>query len=166
MRTIHRWAVVALGLPLVACEAGPTTPEPADAPGPFVVTAYFNPQPEPPPAVFKLSMEGRLEGDWRGMLGVRGGEATAENLTSEMNGETLHLSQEWTFVLPEPVFPPEPVRLMGIVNRTTGELVLNGTTEEGVPVHVRGQVTETGGGLFSIGGEVMFNPQPEPPPEG
>lgn len=38
--------------------------------------------------------------------------------------------------------------------------MLNGTAEEGVPVHVRGQVTETGGGLVSIRGEVMFNHHP------
>lgn len=164
MRTIHRWLVVGLVLPLLACEAGPTTPVPADVLGPFVVTADFNPQPEPPPAIFEFSMDGLLEGRWVGTFGNNGGTVIAETLTSEMNGETLHLSQEWT-VPPEPIVPPEPVRLMGIINLTTGALVLNGLTDEGMPVHVRGHVMESGGGVFSIGGEAMFNPQPEPPPE-
>lgn len=168
MRTIQGWAAVGLVLPLLACDAGPTTP--ADAPGPSAVTAYFNPQPEPPPGIFEFLMEGQLDGRWAGTLGERRGTVRAEHLMSEMKGETLHLSQEWTFVPPEPVvppepiFPPEPVRLMGIVNLATGALVLNGLTDDGVPVHVRGHVMENGGGAFSIGGEVMFNPQPEPPP--
>jgi hypothetical protein len=59
------------------------------------------------------------------------------------------------------------VSMTGIINLATGRLVLNGevgstTPDDGQPVHVRGQVVDGGGGI-SVGGEVMFNPQPEPP---
>lgn len=171
MGTIHRWTAVGLGLLLVACEPGPTAPAPELLP-PLDATARFNPQPEPPPGIFEFELTGEIDGRWDGMFGARGGEVMVEPLAFEMNGQTLHLSQEWTFVPPEPVVPPdpivppEPIMLRGTVNLSTGRLVLNGATEDGVPVHVQGQVMPNGGGVFNIGGEVMFNPQPEPPPSG
>jgi hypothetical protein len=40
--------------------------------------------------------------------------------------------------------------------------VLNGSTAAGERVHVQGVVILGGAGI-SVGGELMFNPQPEPP---
>ena len=53
--------------------------------------------------------------------------------------------------------------LFGIVDLANGNLVLNGATADGQIVHVRGEVVGGGGGTISVGGDVMFNPQPEPP---
>jgi hypothetical protein len=73
-------------------------------------------------------------------------------------GETLRLRQRWSF---EGAALPA-VQLDGILNLVTGRLVLNGRTGPGGAVHVHGMVAGSGGGL-SIGGDVMFNPQPDPP---
>jgi hypothetical protein len=90
-------------------------------------------------------------------------------------GKTLHLEQVWTLHPPDPIHPPEPVEpvqiaLSGILNLAKGSIVMNGDTDtggmeisKGTKVHVRGQFTDAGGGAISVGGELMFNPQPEPP---
>ena len=55
------------------------------------------------------------------------------------------------------------VTLRGTINLVTGRLVLNGRTADGDIVHVSGGIADGGSGGISIGGDVMFNPQPEPP---
>lgn len=169
---VHGWTGLALAVLLAACGAdGPPT-----APGPQTTgggTMAFNPQPEPPPLVVELTATGLIDGSWTGRLGERligyDSELTIRTTLYEVTGGTVGLRQLWTFVPPEPIVPPEPVlpvvlELQGIANLATGSLVLNGALEDGPPVHVRGMLTSAGGGGLSILGEVMFNPQPEPPP--
>lgn len=71
------------------------------------------------------------------------------------------MQQIWQVVPPEPV-APIPIQLSGIINWTSDQVVLNGATAGGVRAHVRGLATADAG-VVSIGGELMFNPQPEPP---
>ena len=71
---------------------------------------------------------------------------------------------------PDAIIPPDPVQpltiqLHGIINFTNGELVLNGVSALGQQVHVRGTVVLASSGAMTAGGELMFNPQPEPPRE-
>lgn len=165
MGTVHRSAAVGLGVLLVACEPGPTAVGPTPAPRHLDATVQFNPQPEPPPQLFDFQMEGLLTGRLAGRLG-EGGTVMVSTVEFMTRGGTVHLSQTWNVVPPDPIVPPEPIMLMGIADTSTGKLVLNGMTEDGVPVHVRGQIVPTGNGGVSIGGELMFNPQPEPPPSG
>ena len=79
--------------------------------------------------------------------------------------------QTWGFVAPGPCrdvqpgpcIPPVSATLRGTLNLRTGQLVLDGTADYGAGVHVRGASASTPGGPASIAGEVMFNPQPDPP---
>lgn len=140
----------------------------------------FNPQPEPPPKVFEIQIVGDPSGDWAGLFpGYREGRIEVETLSTTMRGKTVHAAQTWIVVPPEPIFPPEPIvppdpivppepvliSLKGMINLANGRVVLNGMSDElGVNVHFRGLATTLSSGDISIGGELMFNPQPEPPP--
>lgn len=145
-----------------------------------IAEAFFNPQPEPPPKVFEIEIVGDPSGDWIGNFpGFREGRIEVETMNTMMRGKTIHVVQTWMIVPPEPIFPPEPIvppdpivppepvliSLKGIINVANGKVALNGMSEElGVNVHVRGSAMTLGSGDTSIGGELMFNPQPEPPP--
>lgn len=142
--------------------------------------AFFNPQPEPPPKVYEFELVGDPDGNWRGDFpGFREGHIQVQTRSSTMRGKTIHVIQTWMIVPPEPIFPPEPVvpqdpivppepvlvSLKGMINLANGKVVLNGMSDElGVNVHVRGELMTLETGDISIGGELMFNPQPEPPP--
>jgi hypothetical protein len=136
----------------------------------------FNPQPEPQGQIFAFEVAGTVDGEWVGRFtdSVTGavGTLVVETVAMTRQGQTLHLVQRWTLIPPDPIFPPDPVHppdpvvpvtLEGILNLADGILVLNGTVEEGGPAHVRGQAVFGEGGVVSVGGELMFNPQPEPP---
>lgn len=165
MRTPCCWALAGLCIALAACgEApplGPDAPEPA-----------FGIQPEPF-RVFAFQAAGRLDGRWSGFLGDPAagpaGDLAVQAMRAEKRGATLYLVQSWTLAFPpDPIHPPDPVEtvtatLHGTINLETGALVMNGKTADGDIVKVRGQVVDGGSGGFSIGGDVMFNPQPEPP---
>lgn len=141
--------------------------------------AEFNPQPDPPAKVFEFEIVGDPSDDWAGRFpGFREGNIQVQTLTSMQRGKTAHVVQTWMIVPPEPIFPPEPVvppepivppepvqiSLMGMINFANGKVVLNGMSDElGVNVHLRGQLMTLSSGDISIGGELMFNPQPEPP---
>lgn len=134
-------------------------------------SAFFNPQPEPPARIFSFETTGDPDGDWRGRFDDTNlnGQISVETLSSMRRGKTLHLEQAWTLHPPEPVEPVQ-ITLKGILNLAKGSIVMNGDTEtdgmeisKGTKVHIRGQFTDTGGGAISVGGELMFNPQPEPP---
>lgn len=136
-----------------------------------IAEAFFNPQPEPPPKVYEFEIVGDPDGDWIGRfpgfdrIGVK-----VQTLNSMRRGKTVQVEQTWTFVPPENIFPqdeiePVNISLKGILNLANNTVVLNGMSDElGVNVHVRGQLITLESGDISIGGELMFNPQPEPPP--
>ncbi len=148
-------AACLLGLTvLAACDAGPTAPAAGEAPAFGVEPVPFR--------VFDFDAAGRIDGRWVGRL-TDGRTLMVDPLSSASMGMTIHLVQTWTLTnLPDDGMPVTAT-LSGIVNLATGRLVLNGAMAAGTPVHVRGDVTDTGGGTISIGGEFMFNPQPEPP---
>lgn len=164
---------------LVALASGCQDHTPLSAPGPGTVTfgvatfdvdPTFNPQPEPPGQIFLFTAEGALDGEWVGRLTEQAtGEAWRLDVVTESveaNGETLRLFQVWILHPPDPVIPPDPVRvaLAGTLNLANGLLVLNGIIEDGqVQAHVRGEAVVGEAGAASALGELMFNPQPEPP---
>ncbi len=63
----------------------------------------------------------------------------------------------------EPTGGESTATLFGIIDLRTGALVLNGATADGGILHVQGDGSVSEGGAISVGGDVMFNPQPEPP---
>ena len=152
-------AIASVGLVTTSCEQRLTTPEAT-----MNASHAFNPQPEPPGRILSFSVQGRLTGGWRGRFTGADGDGGALFIVvvdTRPAGKTQHLWQTWHFTPPDPVAPFD-AELSGIVNLKTGRLVLNGTSQ-GAPVHVRGEVSSLAGGVVNIGGELMFNPQPEPP---
>lgn len=138
---------------------------------PDEIIAFFNPQPEPPAKIFRFETMGMPDGDWEGRFlnDHFNGRVVVETLSSVMRGKTLHLVQSWTLHPPDPIQPVQ-LTLKGIINHASHKIVMNGVTEEegmtvpaGTNVHLRGEFTADGSGALSIGGELMFNPQPEPP---
>jgi hypothetical protein len=123
---------------------------------------------------FPFEAQGRLDVRWHGTFvdPVSGAEGVLDVETNffEPRGETVHLVQTWRLSLPE-LFQEwtrdDPVRLAltGILNLRNGRLVLNGIVDDGEisQAHVQGQAVVGEDGTFSLGGELMFNPQPEPP---
>lgn len=166
--------VPALMLATAACDQSIAGPAPADirpaqdiqAPGGEV---GFNPQPEPPAMLVSFEIAGPIEGSLRGEYEIRGGRGAlmVETLSSRGTGAVLHIRQRWTVHPPEPVIPPDGLQpvvleLHGILQRG-GLLVLSGSDLLGGRAHARAVVTAGTDGI-SIGvGELMFNPQPEPP---
>lgn len=165
----------ALLLATAGCDQPIAGPAPADARPALDIQAPggevgFNPQPDPPATiVWRFEMVGPIDGSLRGEYERSGarGALMVETLSSRSTGAVLHVRQRWTVHPPEPVIPPDPVvplvlELTGIVQRE-GQLVLNGNALPGGAAHARAVLT-TGTDGISIGvGELMFNPQPDPP---
>lgn len=135
------------------------------------IDVFFNPQPEPPAQIFAFETDGLPGHDWEGRFESSefAGGIMVENLSSKQRGKTLHVVQLWTLYPPDPVLPVR-ITLKGILNHASSKMVLNGTAApDGVLVknetkaHVRGEFAMTADGTISVGGELMFNPQPEPP---
>lgn len=161
---------VILLLAAAACDSPITEPaiqDSADSEQAFLTSSdarlFLNPQPEPPTTVdFRVAgpIDGRLVGEYR--RGDRGGDLTVETTAAVRRGTVLYLTQRWT------VHPPEPVRpvvldLRGMVDGVSGKMILDGTSTAGHKARVTAMATSSGGGI-SIGvGELMFNPQPDPP---
>lgn len=134
--------------------------------GPPVQVQMFNPQPEPPghvssfsDLVFDLDLEARSQpagdlddGSAVGII-IVGGRPV---------GQTIHVEMIWEILPPDPI-EPITVNLTGIINTANGRLELNGETEDGVGAHVAGTAEFTIVTDTRISGELMFNPQPEPP---
>lgn len=166
METIRRFLLaMAPAIAAAGCAEGPTTPAGMVAlpEADFDVSAEFNPQPEPPGRVFTFTAKGELTGGWSGSFrgDEGGGEVDIVIINNHQEGTTLHLQQRWEFLPPDPIMP-FAAELAGIIELESGLLDLNGTSQ-GTPVHILGEVVPVGGGVFDIGGSVMFNPQPEPP---
>jgi hypothetical protein len=123
--------------------------------------------------VLEFMASGEVEGDWEGRLITSDGALEVEIINATRHGNTIHLVQEWRLIPPDPIHPPDPVHppdpispitLSGILNLDSGILVLNGGEPDSSQVHVRGQVFfDEEGSISDIIGELMFNPQPEPP---
>lgn len=167
-------ALALLWLTGFGCESQTSIVNPLNIQEAQIGAANFNPQPEPPPKVFEFEIVGNPTGDWTGDFpGFRVGRIQVQTLSSMERGKTIHVVQTWMIVPPEPIVPPDPIvppepvqlSLKGILNLVNGNVVLNGMSDDlGVNVHVRGELMTTDSGNISIGGELMFNPQPEPPP--
>jgi hypothetical protein len=177
MRSNNAWLALCSLLLAAACDQPVTAPEdesPADVahnarrePPPDI--AQFNPQPEPPKDHLPITLYGPLDGLLRGnhRAGTLTGALTVETLSSLRRGEYLHVAQRWTVHPPNPILPSAPARpmvleLQGTVHMTTGDVVLAGGGETVGIAEVRA-VASFGRGGASIGGELMFNPQPDPP---
>lgn len=181
----------ALILMCAACES-PVTPNGLDetaaiqrvdaAPG---NTAYFNPQPEPPARIFDFVARGRRGGRWFGQYysSSKKGQLNVKTLSSKKRGRTVHLTQLWILHPPEPVHPVKSnhslktrtsvkIIFKGVLNSANGTIVLKGYVKKGernkkrVKVRMKGQFRLTGRGMILAGGQLMFNPQPEPPAVG
>jgi hypothetical protein len=133
------------------------------------IDALFNPQPDPYRVLeFMIDTPELIDNpellDWRGTFGGRdglAGDLIVSMLPAVQRGEALHLRQSWQLVPSDGSTLPA-IQLDGVLNLSTGDLVLNGVNGDGTRVHVRGFVATTGG-TTSIGGHLMFNPQPDPP---
>jgi hypothetical protein len=135
-------------------------------------TGMFNPQPEPPRELFRFTVDNpELIDDpnlrpWTGAyLDAAGREVPLRVdhlLPAVRTGQTLHLSQGWTFGTDGDALPA--VRVTGVADLHNGRVVLNGTAADGRIVHIQGWAVGTAGGGV-LGGELMFNPQPDPPSE-
>lgn len=131
----------------------------------------FNPQPDPPKELVSFSIDNPQLIDtpelrpWQGTYdgdGRTAGVLTVEHLLPAVQrGETLHLRQRWSFG--DGVLPAAQVD--GVLNLSSGRLELSGRNGDGGTVLIQGWLTSSGGGS-SLGGYVMFNPQPDPPKEG
>jgi hypothetical protein len=134
--------------------------------------------------VLGFEAAGLVDGRWFGRVldpaTGAAGQLEVMTETAETRGETVHLVQTWVLIPPDPIIPPDPVRvaLVGILNLASGELVLSLHPPDPIHppdpvhppdpisphrVHVRGTATTGEGGVVSVIGELMFNPQPEPP---
>jgi hypothetical protein len=123
--------------------------------------------------VLEFEASGEEDGRWVGRFTEVDGTLEVETITAARHGDTIHLEQVWRLFPPDPIHPPDPVfppdpispiTLSGILNLESGILVLNGGEPDSSQVHVRGQVDfNEGGSISNIIGELMFNPQPEPP---
>lgn len=179
MKTLIRSAAVCLIIPAIAaCDTAPTALVPAgELVGPSAVEGVADTRLDPVARqVFRFMIDTPELIDnpdlidnpnlrpWAGSIVDANGEEAGGIriewlLPAVKRGETLRLSQVWSFDgdgnLPA-------VQLDGVLNLSAGQLVLNGRQADGGTVHVRGQVLVSDGGS-SIFGELMFNPQPDPP---
>lgn len=149
---------------LSACADPPTAPESAalDPAGMAVdgsVGVLFNPQPEPPAQVLAFQVSGDLLTRMSGLLGVA--SLSIRALETHRRGSVFEVRQTWEVHPPDPIEPFE-IQLAGTINAANGSVELNGSTTDDVRAHVLGTADFSDTGI-SIGGELMFNPQPEPP---
>ena len=164
-------AAVTLGtLGSLACDRTPTAPDALRPAAPSAQrvqapTASFNPQPDPPRVFrFEAIIFGVKAGGTFG-VGARQGAIDIQPVSVDRAGQVLHVVQEWSFFAP-PCFPPDPcrapvhARLEGVVNLRSGLVDLNGVADDGTRLHVRATFDD---GPNGAAGEVMFNPQPDPP---
>ncbi len=119
----------------------------------------FNPQPEPPAQVLVFQVSGDLFTRLSGRLGDASLSIRAHETIQR--GSVFQVRQNWEVHPPDPIQPFE-IELTGTINTANGRVVLNGSTTDGVRAHVLGFADLSDGGI-SMGGELMFNPQPEPP---
>lgn len=160
--------LLACGFLLAACaDSTPLAPAASDLSPSHDVSVMFNPQPDPPKEIlsFLIDTPELFDGrPWQGVFGERatgGGILNIEQLLPAVQlGETLRLRQRWTFTGDGVALPA--VQLEGLLNLRSGRLVLTGRGADGGLVQVQGWSTAGGG---AIGGELMFNPQPDPPKE-
>jgi hypothetical protein len=134
--------------------------------------AGCNPQPDPPPEMLAFSIddpdllaavrpwEGSFstrDGWWRGRLVV------TQVLPAIREGVILRLFQQWEFLSADTTLPAvlPAACVEGILNLSSGRLVLNESQGTLGAVHVQGWL---GGGV--LGGELLFNPEPDPPQDG
>jgi hypothetical protein len=148
-------ALLVLAVGVAACD----TSAPSFADGP---AGAFNPQPDIPYEVLSYSIDIPGEIWWaERMIGtfddVADGSVNVVTSRADRRGATLHLSQTWTLQKGEVL---RVVDVAGVYNFQTGRLVLYGGG-----AHIRGFYSSTGGtgGFGILVGELMFNPQPDPP---
>jgi hypothetical protein len=173
-----------------ACQNHATTPTPALIGSAHALDIGLDPEGAGSVQVLGFEVDGLVDGRWVGSWFDSGtgaeGSLEVAPASFEPRGETVRLAQAWVLfppdpvIPPDPVFPPDPIEfpLVGILNLLSGELVLNLHPPDPIHppdpvhppdpisphrVHVRGTATTGDGGLTSVIGELMFNPQPEPP---
>jgi hypothetical protein len=161
----HLVLVLVSSLLANACrDSAPLTAPEAIAPSLNAIAA-FDPQPDPP---FKLAFVavGPLDGRWAGSVdkAPRTQALEIETLSSTRVGGISSLVQRWTIYPPSPT-KPLSIGLKGTLDLRTGELVMTGATTDGTRVNEFAKGTLSSNGGLSIGGDVMFNPQPDPPRE-
>jgi len=137
-----------------------------------VANATFDPQPDPPARYYPFAMPSFLaQTAGRGAFTVCGAQGTVDvrTVSSVRAGQVVQLTQTWSFAASPcrgavrgECVPASSATLTGSMNVLTGALVLDGVSDHGVRVHV---TARAGGptGPTGIAGEVMFNPQPDPP---
>lgn len=155
---------------LAACADLPTVPAGESAPAFSQSEVMFNPQPDPPHELMTFTIDNPNlipdERSWRGTLLDAAGQPVGSILVIPVtpvvqDGQVLRLDQEWHLGGDEGTLAT--LRVAGQLNLSSGRLVLNGADADGRRVHVQGWMSSGGA---SIGGELMFNPQPDPPLEG
>jgi hypothetical protein len=167
--TLRGTAAALAGLVLAAgCAEAPLAVEPPAnlAMSGTELHPMFNPQPDPPMEMIRFSIDDPNlnpgSHPWRGEIRDATGRVLTLTISAVLpavqRGQTLRLSQEWRFQ--DELLPA--VQLTGHLNLASGRLVMNGRGSGG-PVHAQGWLSVGSGGPGSIAGELMFNPQPDPP---
>lgn len=131
---------------------------------------HFNPQPEPPADLLRVDLVGQPAGSLHGryVADGRSGGVVVETAWSRRTATGEQLAQRWTIHPPDPIHardssvPPDPiiVDMTGHLDAATGRLVMSGQIK-GYDVTVVAIAAK--GGAGSVGGDVMFDPQPDPP---
>lgn len=157
---------------VAACDSdSPTLLAPGHAPDSPGVIGEFNPQPDPPKPQerYRYSIDNPELIDnpdlrpWVGEIVGPHGDAlglTVQTLRPPVDrGGILELDQVWRWMDGD---VERAVQVSGVLNLTNGQMVLNGGGPLVRGVHVRGSLIVLDG-TTTLGGELMFNPQPDPP---